>query len=380
MPWIPAAIVAGGMLGSAYMSSNAQSKAAANASNTAYGSTLAQIAAQKESEQKAYEYQRPFYESGVNALDLLQQPETTWTVDTYLDGQKGTYSYQDIVNANKAAGATTLPADELLRKFQNAGGYNVKTGIENPSYVDPTGGAGQYLQSLSNLQAPNLPELGNLPDLNIPEFSYTFDPNDPAYQFKLSESQKAIDAAAAARGNYNSRAAINQISDAQRAITADEVLAQFNRAKDIYGLNAQTALSNYGADYSRIMDLYNTDYSRAMDLYNIGYGKNTDLFNMATGLGGTEYQKLIDLVKIGQGSASSAGNTSLATGQGIASSYGQLSQAQQAAQYAKGQAKSDFWSGLAPAAMNAYQMYLLNSGGSYNPSSYSNIYGLNYPG
>jgi hypothetical protein len=241
-------------------------------------------------------------------------------------------------SANASTQAAQISADALLEMFNknlslqqpyHKAGVGALGELQGGS-VDPTGGAGQYQSQLEGL------------DLNLPEFDYSFDPEDPAYKFKLEESQKAIDKAAAARGNYNSRAAINQISESQRAITADEVNSQFNRAKDIYGI-----------DTSRMIQDYNTDYGRTMDLY-----------NMASKLGGTDYQSLIDLVKIGQGSAAAAGSGATATGQGLASTYSNMGNAL-AANYANmGRTQADLYSGIGASAINAGTAYALSNNSS----------------
>lgn len=225
--------------------------------------------------------------------------------------------------AKKAAGATEraaiIAADaqktmlnrllELQRPYNEAGVKAV--GELSAGDIDPTGGASQYME-------------------NLPEFSYAFDPNDPSYQFKLNESQKAIDAMTAARGNYNSRAAMNLISDSQQKITADETERQYDRAKD---------------------------------LYNIEYGKNTDLFNMATTLGTIDYNALLDLVKVGAGAAGSAGTGAIATGQGLASTYMQNAANLSNIYQQQGQTMSDLYTGIGAQPMKDYMTYLAFSGG-----------------
>ena len=195
--------------------------------------------------------------------------------------------------------------------------------------ADPTGGAGQYQDQLQGMAGLSLP------DLNLDPFSYQFDPNDPTYQFRKSEMENTINAAAAARGNYNSRPAINALSSGNIALTADENVSQYNRALGTYGTNVQTALSQYGADYGRATDIYGADRS-----------KLTDLYNMSMQMGSADYGKLIDAVKIGQGSASAAGAGAIATGQGLASSYNQLGAGLSNLALTSGKTMSDLYSGI----------------------------------
>lgn len=219
--------------------------------------------------------------------------------------------------ASKASNASTesarISAETQLNMFnkllQLQAPYN-KAGVDALQQIpesDITGGANEYLDKLKSLPGIDLPEL------NLDKFSYSFDPNDPTYQYRQKEMQKTIDQAAAARGNYNSRAAINALSEGNMALTADESEKQFQRALAGYTANTSTALSDYNADYQREKDLYGNQY-----------GKITDLYNMSSQIGSQDYNKLIDLVKIGQGAASTAGAGAQATGQGLSSIYGNL--------------------------------------------------------
>ena len=131
------------------------------------------------------------------------------------------------------------------------------------------------------------------------------------------------------------RPVINALSQGNIALTADESEKQFGRALGTYGTNVQTALAQYGADYGKETDIYNT-----------GYGKLTDLYNMSMQTGGADYNKLIDLIKIGQGSAGTAGAGATATGQGLANTYGQLGSSLSQSAIASGQAESDMWGGI----------------------------------
>lgn len=212
-----------------------------------------------------------------------------------------------------------------LQQPYNEAGVNALGKLEG---MDPTGNAQRYMSSIE--RSPSIA----LPELDLSSFSYQFDPNDPTYQYRQKEMQKTIDQAAAARGNYNSRPVINALAEGNLALTADESEKQFQRALDTYKTNTGTALSQYGADYGR-----------ASDTYNANYGKQTDLFNMAKNIGSTDWNALIDQVKIGQGSASQAGSGAQATGQGISSAYGLLGNAQQNYALEQGNIWSNYASG-----------------------------------
>lgn len=223
--------------------------------------------------------------------------------------------------------------------------------------VDPTAQARQYQQ-----QVENMPALA-LPSLSLDSFNFAFDPNDPTYQYRQKEMEKTINQAAAARGNYNSRPVINALSEGNMALTADESEKQFGRALDSYNANISTALSQFGADYGR-----------ATDTYNSGYGKLTDLYNMSMGTGASDYNRLIDLVKIGQGSASSAGQGAIATGQGLASTYGQLGSQLANIAMQQGANQTALTSGILGMGSNAYMANVLAKPNYGTGSSYWNYY------
>ena len=215
-------------------------------------------------------------------------------------------------------------------------------GLGQMGGVDPTGGSGQYLGQMEAM--PGL----ELPTLNMPEFNYAFDENDPGYQFRQKEMEKTINQAAAARGNWNSRPVINALSEGNLALTADETTRQFGRAKDIYGMEAQGALSQYSADYEKASDLYGT-----------GYNKLSDLFSKSLNLGTLDYNKIIDAIKIGQGAAGTAGQGAMATGQGLASTQNQLGNILSNTALMSGQAQSDMYSGIGGSSVDAYMLYKL---------------------
>jgi hypothetical protein len=255
-------------------------------------------------------------------------------------------------SADKAASATKKAAqmstdtqrymfDEMMKLQDPYNQAGLKALGQLPS-VDPSAEARKY-QS----QVENMPALA-LPSLNLDSFNFAFNPNDPTYQYRQKEMEETINQAAAARGNYNSRPVINALSEGNMALTADESEKQFGRALDTYNANVSTALSQYGADYGKTTDTYNA-----------GYGKLTDLFNMSSNLGASDYNRLVDLVKIGQGSAGSAGQGAIATGQGLANTYGQLGNSLASTQIAKGQATSDLMSNIGKTNTQAGTLALL---------------------
>jgi hypothetical protein len=332
-----AAIMGGAAIAGAYMSSQSQQNAANTAANAATSNANAANQAQMQMYNQSQAMHMPYQTAGmVGVNQLLGGHYGQLATDSPNIGLGSTSS---ILGAFNDPNVHRVQYGEHVYHPQQSGGTGGAGGG-----VDPTGGAGKYRDALANLNTNNLPGIPGLKG-----FNYSFDENDPAYQFKLKQAQKTIDQAAAARGNYNSRPVINAHADASMAITADEAEKQYGRQRDMYGLGRQN-----------ILDTYGMRYDQANNLYGRNVAKNTDLFNQSMQLGQTDYGRVLDLVKIGQGSAGQAGQNAIATGQGISSAYGQLGAAQAQAAYAQGNAQADFYSGIAPTALNAYSMYQAN--------------------
>jgi hypothetical protein len=272
---------------------------------------------------------------------------------------------------------------------------------------------------LPTLDLPEVPDLpvAALPGVpELPRFEFAgLDESDPTYQWKLKQAQDAIDKFTASRGGYASRAAGDMLSEAQMGISADEASRQFGRAKDIYGLDygrtvnqyglesqrakdlygmgtqratdlygmgtqrgkdiygagygkakdlygmgTQRATTQYGADYGRGMDLYGLGTQRAKDIYGADYGKLMDLSNLSTRLGGLQYGKALDMAKLGAGAASTAGQQATATGQGLSSVYGGLSNQLTNLGLYGGESQADYLSGLGAVPQNLMLMNMLS--------------------
>jgi hypothetical protein len=247
-----------------------------------------------------------------------------------------------------------------------------------------TGAGQQYINQLQGLKAPNLPSLSlpNLPTApQLPQFNYQFNEADPGYQFRQQQLQKSIDQAAAARGNYNSRAAINAQAEGNMALTADEIDRQFGRQKDIYnlglaGANTQWGMGKdtYNMGYQNAMSQYGADYQKGMDLYNTDFNKISNLFNMSNTQANNDFSRLYDVVNIGQRAAGSASQAMMATGQNMANSYSQLANALGLGALATGQSKQDFASGLG-GLIGDYNIWKEFGGGGEGGGLFSDIWG-----
>lgn len=176
--------------------------------------------------------------------------------------------------------------------------------------IDPTGGAGEFMDQLKSYGT-----------------NFQFDPSNPAYTQKLKLAQEANDKALASRGMYNSRAGLNLQDETARNVQSEEFEKQYQR----------------------------------------GYSNLMDMFNMSRTLGATNYSKALDAVKIGQGSASTAGALGNQAVGNLNSAYGGM--ANVAGQNADNQA--NMYSALGAMPMNYMVLQNLLGGGGNQGTPYT---------
>ena len=369
MSGVATAIAGSALLGGA-LASDAQRSAANKAADAANNATNTSSGVQKYMFDTNLKYNQPFNIAGLQGLSNLtgmkfnhpmQDPSLTPTPapQQYIqdtanpfvsmnpeyaqwvrNGGEGNAPSQFSTTYNQMVNPEYTSWEEAEKKRKESEALNQ---ITPQMTIDPTGGAGKYMD-----------QLANMPGLNLPQFNYKFDENDPGYQFRKSQLEKTINQQAAARGNYNSRPVINALGEGNMALTADETDRQFGRQKDVYGLNTTATLQNYGAGRTQLMDL----------------------FNMGTNLGGIQYGQQLDLAKIGAGAAGSAGSAALSTGQGLASTYNQGGASQAQSALMQGQNQSDLWSGIGAMPMNYMLMSRLYGGNTgYKPPMNGLYYG-----
>lgn len=157
--------------------------------------------------------------------------------------------------------------------------------------LDPTGGAGQFMDQLKNYGT-----------------NFQFDTSNPAYQQQLSEQTRALNDQLAARGMYNSRAGMNVIENSTRNLMAGE---------------------------------YDKQYAR-------GYSNLMDMFNLSNTLGQQKYNSLLDAVKIGTGAGATAGGLGNQAVGNIQSAYGQMA----GTAMATGQNQANLYTGLGAMPLN----------------------------
>jgi hypothetical protein len=251
----------------------------------------------------------------------------------------------------------------------NGSKWKDPTKVGNLSYTDTgqsfdrTGGAGQYIPQLQSLinsaSTPGVNTQKYIDQLSGFGQNFKFDETDPAYKYKMQESEKGINKALASRGLFDSRAGVNMLTDADRAIRADEYEKQYGRGYQ----TVSDVLKATAAQDEALLGRNQIDYTRQ-------YGGLQDLFKMSSGLGETGYQSLLDSVKVGMGAPQAAG-TNAATGNAV-SAYGQMANvgAQDDAN------RASLWSGIGAAPMNAMLLYnMLNGNKSTSTPDYSDPYG-----
>lgn len=188
---------------------------------------------------------------------------------------------------------------DMMKKYRKLG----KLGIE-----DLKGGAGDTSE-MRDIMA-QLKDFGK-----GFEISGKFDPDDPTYQFKKEQQEKGINQYLASRGLYNSRPGLNLLDQSNRALIADESQRQ---------------------------------YQRRTEDYNRGYGNLMDLLNISKTAAGIDYNRALDMIKLGQGATSSVGGAGMQTAGIVGQGYGQKA----GIDFASGQQMGDFWAGLGAQPLN----------------------------
>lgn len=177
---------------------------------------------------------------------------------------------------------------------------------------------------------------------NFGDFNFQFNETDPVIQKIRNEASKKVNQGLMARGQYDSRAGVNALAEADVGILQGDLDRQFNRYSTQYGAGRQKQLDTYGQN----IDWYNRKLGLNELAFNRNQGKNINLYNMQNALANQRYGKDIDLTKIGQGSAAQAGQNAISAASGIGNAYQNNSLAQQNAAYNRGNAQGAFYSGM----------------------------------
>lgn len=183
---------------------------------------------------------------------------------------------RNLIGAKKASKASKQAAQiqsqsaDKAMKLQNDM-YQQSMQYNNDMYQQSREDFAPYQEAGTNALT-KLTELTNAPqdiptDYSYKDFNFQ---EDPGYQFRLAEGEKALNRAAASRGNYDSGATLK-------------------------------ALTRYGSDYA------SNEYSAAKDRYNtdrnFDYGVFSDIWNRKAANRADQTNNLNNLVSVGSGTA-----------------------------------------------------------------------------
>jgi len=177
----------------------------------------------------------------------------------------------------------------------------------------------------------------------LDELDFKLDPEDEIYKWRQKKTEETINRFQAGRGTWNSRAAMNALVDSNMALQADEIGRQFQqnylRKSDKYKTLAEMTnaldVNEFQREYTRLLDLYNT-------------GRLEDE---------TDYNRLLDMVKIGTGASAATGSAAMGTGQGVASSLTNMGTAQGMNALRQGAIGAQFMQGMQQLPTNALLSY-----------------------
>jgi hypothetical protein len=183
---------------------------------------------------------------GANALDKL-----------------GGFRFADTENAVNALGQfgfeDTKAAEANLARFNFA---DTRAAQQNLADFDFSGSQ-KYIDQLEGLN-----------------FDFQFDENDPVYQWRQQENQRRVEQALAARGGYDSTAAVNLLSRSGMELQAQEVERQRQA---------------YSEQYGNRLNQLSTLYGQSTDLASRQYGQLSDVAQQTAAREGAQYGQLSDV-------------------------------------------------------------------------------------
>lgn len=164
--------------------------------------------------------------------------------------------------------------------------------------------------------------IGNLAPINLPQSLgqlRTEMSNDPIFQFRQETGERAINRAAASRGNFLSGAALASIGDFNNQLTADETERYFNRLLQSETLRFNSSLTGAQAALGAELGMEQQGINNLMGLSQIG-------LNAASGASNA----MLQTNQVGANLTSQMGqayaNTELAKGQAMQQALGGIGQ------------------------------------------------------
>lgn len=127
--------------------------------------------------------------------------------------------------------------------------------------------------------------------------------NDPGYQFRLQQSQQAIERSAAARGGVMGGGVLKDLANYQQGLASQEYGNVYNRALQGYQTNFGNNLAAYQTNFGDKQSAYQTNFNSNLGSFNTNYNEyNTDQSN--------QFNRLASIAGLGQnanGQLNSAG-------------------------------------------------------------------------
>lgn len=280
-------LAAGGGIGSALIGKSAASKASTQQAN-AYGQGIDEI---NQTTQQARDALNKGYDTSASLL-------SPWI-------QGGAGALQQLIQGTQPGGALTTPFGET---YQTPAAFSYGAFDPGAAFTAPTGVTQE---------------------------------NDPGYQFRIQQSNQALERAAAASGGAFSGGTAEALAQNAQNYASNEYQNVYNRALNSYQTNFADRLNAYGTNFANAYNTYNTNVNTGLNAYNTrANAYNTaqsNAFNRLaalTGIGQSATGALVGqnadtartIAQILSGQGTNIAN--LLTGQGNAMAQGTLGQAQ----------------------------------------------------
>lgn len=103
--------------------------------------------------------------------------------------------------------------------------------------------------------------------------------SDPSYQFRLDQTNGALENSAAARGVLNSGGTLWDLMKNSSAFASQEYGNIWNRDKQAYDTDVQNQFNTYATNRGNAADIYDRNYGLVKDTFNARKGNATDTYS-----------------------------------------------------------------------------------------------------
>lgn len=235
MSWVAAAVVGGAIIGGV-----AQNRAAGRAADAQGRASGDAIAAQQESERRALEMQRPFYEGGYAATAAMM--DMAGLDRSNLGAEARASAARD---RGLLVGDTLLP-EGTTTKSVGKGWYEVWNGGQRIGTLRPGGENGLFINDTGfDVEGALRANAENEADAPSPADLSSYNKydwkTDPGYEFRLGEGMRALERSAAARGILSSGGTIRSATRYAQDYASNEYQRVFDRIATIAGRGQSAA-------------------------------------------------------------------------------------------------------------------------------------------